>query len=182
MQDGMHLAANVAIIEAGKVLLMQREDLEVWCLPGGEVDPGESLAQAAIREAREETGLEVELLRLTGVYSRTGGEVCFHVASYAARPVGGFLAGQPGEVIDLAYWAPDALPEPMFWWHRQQIADAFAGVGGSAAWNMRVETAEPYGSRQELYARRDSSGLSRQGFYRYFFESRGRGEARREVG
>jgi ADP-ribose pyrophosphatase YjhB (NUDIX family) len=59
----INLGVNVAVIEDGRVLLTQREDFPVWCLPGGGVDPGESLAQAAVREVREETGLEVELER-----------------------------------------------------------------------------------------------------------------------
>ena len=62
------LGVNIAIIPDDKILLTERTDFEVWCLPGGEVEPGESLAQAALRETREETGLEVELTRLVGVY------------------------------------------------------------------------------------------------------------------
>lgn len=182
VQPGVQLAANLAIIEAGQILLIKREDFEVWCLPGGMVDFGESLAQAAMREAREETGLEVELVRLIGVYSRLGSGIDSHAASFAARPVGGSLRPQAGEVIDLGFFLPDVLPEPLFWWHRQPIADAFSGVGGSVAWQMRLETAAPLGSREEIYAWRDCSGLSRPEFYRHFFESRGTDEARREVG
>jgi ADP-ribose pyrophosphatase YjhB (NUDIX family) len=66
----INLGVNVAVIEDGRVLLTQREDFEVWCLPGGQVESGESLAQAAVREVREETGLHIELLRLVGIYSR----------------------------------------------------------------------------------------------------------------
>ncbi len=63
------LGASVAIIQAGQILLIQREDFEVWGLPGGQVEAGESIAQAAMREARAETGLDVELTRLVGIYS-----------------------------------------------------------------------------------------------------------------
>jgi ADP-ribose pyrophosphatase YjhB (NUDIX family) len=55
------LAVNVAVIDGDRVLLTRREDFEVWCLPGGTVDEGESLAEAATREVREETGLDVRL-------------------------------------------------------------------------------------------------------------------------
>ena len=61
------LAVIVAIIEDGKILLTKREDVEVWCLPGGGVEDGESVAEAGIREAKEETGLDVELTSLVGV-------------------------------------------------------------------------------------------------------------------
>ena len=55
----IRLAATVAIVQDDKVLLAKREDFEVWCLPGGMVDVGESLAETAVREAHEETGLTV---------------------------------------------------------------------------------------------------------------------------
>ena len=63
------VGAGVVIVEDGTVLLVKREDLEVWALPGGGVDEGESLAETAVREAYEETGLEVEITHLIGVYS-----------------------------------------------------------------------------------------------------------------
>lgn len=161
------LGVTVAIVDAGRVLLTKREDFEVWCLPGGHVDDGESLATAARREVIEETGLEVELTRLVGVYSRPnwwrGG---LHLALFAARPIGGRPRLQPGEVIDARFFAPDALPEPILWGHRQQIADAIAGWGGSlaradpVAWPL-----DPFLPRQELYALRDRSGLGRAAFY-----------------
>ena len=47
-------------------MLTQREDFEVWRLSGGVAEPGEILAQAAVREAKEETGLDVRLTRLVG--------------------------------------------------------------------------------------------------------------------
>ena len=162
-----NLGVTVAIIDNGRILLTRREDFEIWCLPGGQVDDGELLPEAAAREALEETGLAVELTRLVGVYSRPnwlqGG---FHLLLFAGRPVGGSLRLQPGEVIEARYFAPDALPAELLWGHHQQIEDAFAGWGGSLArsdptpWPL-----DPAISRQELYAMRDHSGLSRPAFY-----------------
>ncbi|CAN5696976.1 hypothetical protein BH10CHL1_BH10CHL1_44310 [soil metagenome] len=56
-----NLGVNIAILTDNKILLTKREDFEIWCLPGGEVDPNESVAQAAMREAWEETGLTVSI-------------------------------------------------------------------------------------------------------------------------
>ena len=93
---------NTAIIKDGKILLTKREDFEVWCIPGGAVDPGESVAQAAIREALEETGLHVEITRLVGIYSMprwiAGGT---HALLLPARPTSDKLIPDPNEVTDI---------------------------------------------------------------------------------
>lgn len=165
------LGAMIAIIEDGRILLTKRDDFEVWCLPGGAVDPGESVAQAAQREAREEVGLEVELTRLIGIYSKPlwqgGGS---HLVLFGGHVVGGTLRLAPGETIDARYFAPHELPEDMFWWHRRPVADAFAGVGGSAAVSMLAPwPLDAHAGRAEVYAQRDQSGMSRLEFYRRFF-------------
>ncbi|MEW5873322.1 MAG: NUDIX domain-containing protein [Chloroflexota bacterium] len=162
------LGVNVAVIDSGRILLTQREDFEVWCLPGGETQSGESLAQAARREVREETGLEVDLTRLVGVYSRSAGAAGFggHVALFAARPTGGSLQGQPEEVVDLRFFAPDEVPAEMIAWHRRRIADALDGVGGGVArWLQKTWPFQPGLTKQGLYALRDASGLTRREFY-----------------
>jgi ADP-ribose pyrophosphatase YjhB (NUDIX family) len=124
---------NVAIIRDEQVLLTQRSDLPVWCLPGGAVDDGESLAQAAIREAREETGLDVELMRLVGVYSRPnwrrGGD---HSVLFTARPVGGELQPVTNETLNAGYFKLDELPAALLWHHHQRILDACGQVDGVA--------------------------------------------------
>ncbi len=52
-----------------KILLTRREDNGRWCLPGGGMDPGESAAEACVREVLEETGLEVRVTKLVGIYT-----------------------------------------------------------------------------------------------------------------
>ncbi len=160
------LAVIVAVIEDGKVLLTKREDFEVWCLPGGGVEDGESLAEAGIREAKEETGLDVELTRLVGVYSRMGGGMHdVHAVLYAARPVGGRLKTQPHETIEVAYFPFDQLPEEMLFGHKKRISDAINHAHGvSVRQEMKIEDSKQY-TRKEIYAARDSSGLTRQQFY-----------------
>lgn len=60
---------------SGRILLEKRSDCGWWGLPGGRIEPGESVRQAAIREVKEETGLTVEITRLLGVYSEPAGRI-----------------------------------------------------------------------------------------------------------
>ncbi len=63
-------AVTVAVRnQAGDILLQMRVDNELWALPGGVVDVGETVAQTVVREVKEETGLDVEHTRLIGIYS-----------------------------------------------------------------------------------------------------------------
>ncbi len=167
------LGVNISIIQNGKILLTKREDFEVWCLPGGAVDAGESVGQAAIREAREEIGLEVELTRLIGLYSHpNASSFVGHIASFAARPIGGVLQADPNEVIEIGYFGPDEIPADLLVTHKQRIHDAFSGVGGGVAWSQFIE--HPFGpdtTRDEIYRLRDESDLSRRDFY---FETLGK--------
>jgi ADP-ribose pyrophosphatase YjhB (NUDIX family) len=55
--------------QGDKVLLTRRVDNGRWCLPGGQAEAGESVAETCVREMREETGLHVQVARLLGVYS-----------------------------------------------------------------------------------------------------------------
>lgn len=160
------LAVIVAVIDDGKVLLTKREDFEVWCLPGGGVEDGESLAEAGIREAKEETGLDVELTRLVGVYSRMGGGMHdVHAVLYAAKPIGGELKTQPNETIDVTYFPFDQLPEEMLFGHRTRITDAINHTNGvSVRQEVKIQDARNY-TRKEIYEARDQSGLTRQQFY-----------------
>jgi ADP-ribose pyrophosphatase YjhB (NUDIX family) len=63
-------SVNVAVTnDAGEVLLIRRTDNGNWALPGGAVDFGESLIQAAVRETREETGVDCEITGMSGIYT-----------------------------------------------------------------------------------------------------------------
>jgi ADP-ribose pyrophosphatase YjhB (NUDIX family) len=168
----MLMGVNVAIIQDGKVLLTRREDYEVWCLPGGHSDDNESLAQGAIREVREETGLDVQLTRLVGIYSRPGwNNGGYHIVVFAGEVSGGTLQADPHEVLEIAYFDPADLP-PLLLGQRQRILDACAGYGGSVAYCEAIQyPSDVPNARLDVYRDRDQSGLSRQEYYRQHFDS-----------
>ena len=165
------LAANVAVIDGDRILLTQREDFETWILPSGGVEDGESIAQAAIRETKEETGLDVELTSLVGIYSRLGNMSPVHAVLFTARPVGGEIKCQPGETIAVEWFAFDQLPTPLSVGHKKRIEDAIAGVRGiSVLQQIKVPAFPEKISRDDLMELRDSSGLSRRDFYLQLIE------------
>lgn len=166
------LAVIVAVIDDGKILLTKREDFEVWCLPGGSVEEGETLAEGAIREAKEETGLDVELTRLVGVYSRMGGGLHdVHAVLYAAKPIGGELRTQPDETIEVAYFPFDQVPGELLFGHKKRIQDAIHHRSGlSVRQEIKIADTTSF-TRQEIYAARDRSGLTRRQFYLQRFEN-----------
>ena len=68
--ESISIGACAVIINCQQeVLLEKRADNEYWGLPGGSVDPGESVSEALVREVFEETGLTVEIIKLVGIYS-----------------------------------------------------------------------------------------------------------------
>ncbi len=165
----MKVGVNVAIIHNDQILLTKRKDFGVWCLPGGHVDTGESVTQAAIRETIEETGLEVQLNRLVGIYSIPKARAWVNlIVLFVGEPIGGALRAQEDEVLEMAYFNFDAIPDSLLWGHQQRILDALNGNGGGSVWLQHV----PFDSvtnRQELYRLRDQSGLSGEEFYLQYF-------------
>jgi len=98
----------------GKVLMIRRStDLGygLWGLPGGYVDRGEVVEVAAAREVWEETGLEVAVGGLLGLFSESGNPVI--VAAYIGRETGGTLAAGP-EALEVEFFDVDNLPELAF--------------------------------------------------------------------
>ena len=107
--------------ERGEILLQKRADNGFWSMPGGAVDPGESVQQGALREVWEETGLHVRVVRLVGVYSDPrnymitqypGGDIVHNVSlCFVCERVSGTLQ-LSRESTDIGYFPVDALPEP----------------------------------------------------------------------
>ena len=68
--NSLVLSVNVAVADdQGRVLVIRRSDNDNWALPGGAMDCGESIAQAAVRETKEETGIDCEVTGLVGIYT-----------------------------------------------------------------------------------------------------------------
>lgn len=104
------------------VLLALRRELQGWELPGGTARPGESEAEALRRELLEETGLEIGVESLSGVYVRSGFRP--HTARvFRCRVAGGSLRPSR-ETPRVAWFAPDALPATLFPWFRAPLRDA----------------------------------------------------------
>ena len=109
------VAVGVLVEDAeGRLLYTLRDHdpmMGAWALPAGMVDRGEDVREAAVREVREETGLEVALGDLIGVYSRRGDPVVF--IAFCGAVTGGTLS--PGEEArDVRFFPADALPPPAF--------------------------------------------------------------------
>ncbi|MEU1625092.1 NUDIX domain-containing protein [Streptomyces sp. NPDC020096] len=109
-------ASAVVTDDAGRILLQRRRDNDLWALPGGGMDISDSLPGAAVREVREETGLEVEITGLVGTYTDprhviayTDGEVRrqFNVC-FTARITGGSLTVSE-ESTELRFVSPEEL-------------------------------------------------------------------------
>lgn len=106
-----------------QILLSKREDLQVWNLPGGRLDPHERITSAAAREVFEETGIEVEVERLVGLYYLDGWQRMNFLC--VARPTGGALRQGTDETVANAYFPVDRLPEPLLF--PVMIEDAVSG-------------------------------------------------------
>jgi 8-oxo-dGTP pyrophosphatase MutT (NUDIX family) len=132
---GVRPSVSAVIFDGrGRLLLQQRSDGGQWGLPGGSVEIGESVHDAVIREVREETGLQVTVLRLVGVYS----EPTLQVVRYPDGNVWHYVnvcfecAVRSGELttcdetLALRYVAPARLPATLLPNHRIRIRDARA--------------------------------------------------------
>ena len=164
----MRVGVNVAVFQKDQILLTKRNDFDVWCLPGGAVEAGETVAEAARRETLEETGLAVKLTGLVGVYSIPEARAwCHLIISFTACPINQELKLQESEVKEARYFPVDGIPQELLWGQRQRIKDAINCNGGGVAWRQNI----PYDAvdRAELYEIQRASGLSKMEFYQTHF-------------
>ena len=127
--------------EGGRILLVRRTDDGNWSVPAGAMELGERIDATLVREVWEETGLEVEPVRLIGVYSGprffwvypNGDPVYVVTAWFDCRIVGGSPHPDRHETSEVRFFPIDALP-PLLPRHHLRIADALAGRSQAVWW------------------------------------------------
>lgn len=154
--DLIPLVYGTAIIcdDAGRILFHHRPDFDVWGLPGGILEAGESPAECARREAFEETGLHVEVLRLAAVLSGprhnirypNGDRVQQVTFFFVCRPAGGSFRPAAGETTRLAFFPQESFPDTLPWYAlalaRRGDPDPYfdppepSAPAGQAAWSF----------------------------------------------
>jgi 8-oxo-dGTP diphosphatase len=122
-----YLTVDIIIEIAGGIVLIERKNPpHGWALPGGFVDWGESLEEAAVREAKEETSLDVQLLRQFHTYSAPGRDPRHHTITsvYIARANGTPCAEDDAQVLGI--FTETTLPAPLAFDHAEILADYFS--------------------------------------------------------
>ena len=132
-------AAVVLDDKRSNVLLHLRDETPMWSLPGGPPEFGESFAECMLRETKEETGLNIEIVRLIGVYSDPGFWIFSYpdgnrahafAAAFECRVVSGDLAPNMKDSLVVKWFPVENLPENLMPMHPKVIADCMSGKGG----------------------------------------------------
>lgn len=123
--------------ENGELLLQRRSrNDEIWGLPGGCIEIGESVKEAAIREIKEETGLEVSIDYLLGIYSKyfteypNGDKAQSICHLFKASICGGELYIDNYETFDLKFFSKEEIPRLFVNQHEDAVQDFFEGKKG----------------------------------------------------
>ncbi len=134
---GMTLGARVAVLgpDDGSVLLVQHTYTPGWLLPGGGVDRGETLLQAAVREVREEAGIIAEEEpRLHGIFSNEAVFPGDHVAVYVLRAFHRLNWSPSAEIAAAEFFPVTALPEDTTRGTRRRLAEILEGRPADPLW------------------------------------------------
>jgi 8-oxo-dGTP diphosphatase len=113
-----------------KILLIKRNThpfVGFWALPGGRMDPGETIEQTVVREVKEETGLDVKIVKVVGEYIEKGVrediDYEYYPTCFVVEPVGGELKKQDSEIQEMKLFSLDALPKPLAFMHEKMLED-----------------------------------------------------------
>jgi len=113
------------------IILIKRKNYPFgWAIPGGFVDYGESLEDAAVREAKEETGLDIKLVRQFHTYSRPDRDPRHHSISTVYIAAASGVPRAADDAKEVGIFTKDALPEPLAFDHREILQDYFRVVNG----------------------------------------------------
>jgi len=113
-------------VEGGIVLIERKNPPHGWAIPGGFVDYGETVEAAAVREAKEETGLTVTLIRLLGVYSDPDRDPRSHTISTVFVAAAEGMPVADDDAADASVFKKETLPENIVFDHREILADYFS--------------------------------------------------------
>ena len=113
-----------------KILLIKRNTIPFkgyWALPGGRMDPGETVEQTIVREVKEETGLDVIIVRKVGEYVEKGVkddvDYEYYPTCFVVKPVGGEIKKQESEIQEIKLFNLNELPKPLAFVHEEMIKD-----------------------------------------------------------
>ena len=104
-------AAAIVINDKNEILLI-KGPRRGWEMPGGQVEEGESLSQAAIRETKEESGIDIEIIKFCGIFQNVGNSICNTL--FLAKPVGGQLI-QTSESLDSGFFPIEEALDKVNW-------------------------------------------------------------------
>jgi 8-oxo-dGTP diphosphatase len=120
MEPPKHIVSAAAIVlnEQNEILLI-KGPRRGWEMPGGQVEEGESLKDAAIRETKEESGIDIEVTKFCGVFQNVSGSICNTL--FLGIPIGGKLTTTP-ESLEVGFFSVERALEMVTWKNfRQRI-------------------------------------------------------------
>jgi 8-oxo-dGTP diphosphatase len=115
---------------SGRILLVKRDTVPFkgyWALPGGRMDPGETVEQTIVREVKEETGFDVTIVRVIGEYVEKGVkddvDYEYYPTCFLVKTIGEEIKRQESEIQEIQLFSLKELPHPLAFEHEKMIKD-----------------------------------------------------------